>query len=171
MLSIEKFKIKEKEVTIAVLWDNKKIDGIAYSLEGNIELSIKRLSKFLARRGVKVNLKLVDSKYPSIVYEVLIGKISNAQGFAQLSLRGLTEFEKKVYEWLVKNVKRGQVITYSELAKALETSPRAIGGAMKRNPYPIIVPCHRVIGKTNQWLYTPKPEYKRFLLEVEGWIS
>jgi methylated-DNA-[protein]-cysteine S-methyltransferase len=51
-----------------------------------------------------------------------------------------------VYEKLLK-VPKGKVTTYSELAKAvgLKNGQRAIGRIMSKNPFPVIVPCHRVI--------------------------
>jgi len=39
----------------------------------------------------------------------------------------------------------GETRTYGELAAALGTSPRAVGGACGRNPVPLVVPCHRVV--------------------------
>lgn len=39
----------------------------------------------------------------------------------------------------------GQFTTYKELARALKSSPRAVGQALRRNPTPIVVPCHRVV--------------------------
>jgi methylated-DNA-[protein]-cysteine S-methyltransferase len=58
--------------------------------------------------------------------------------------RESTEFEKRVYKEISK-IPKGKVITYGELAKALKSSPRAVGQALKRNPNALIVPCHRVI--------------------------
>ena len=40
----------------------------------------------------------------------------------------------------------GQTASYGALAKAIHSSPRAIGQACARNPFPIIVPCHRILG-------------------------
>ena len=40
----------------------------------------------------------------------------------------------------------GEVRTYGELAADLDTSPVAVGGACGRNPVPVVVPCHRVVG-------------------------
>jgi len=40
----------------------------------------------------------------------------------------------------------GSTATYGDLARAAASSPRAIGQACARNPYPIVVPCHRVLG-------------------------
>ena len=52
----------------------------------------------------------------------------------------------KVYRKLLQ-VPKGKITTYSELAKAvgLKNGQRAIGMIMKKNPFPVIVPCHRVV--------------------------
>jgi len=56
------------------------------------------------------------------------------------------KLEEKVYKKLLE-VPKGKVTTYAELAKAigLENGQRAIGQIMNKNPYPVIIPCHRVI--------------------------
>ncbi|MDE1876508.1 MAG: MGMT family protein [Thaumarchaeota archaeon] len=61
------------------------------------------------------------------------------------------KLEHKVYEKLLK-VPKGKVTTYSELAKAvgLKNGQRAIGRMMNKNPFPVIVPCHRVILSTGK---------------------
>ena len=43
-------------------------------------------------------------------------------------------------------IEYGQTRTYGDIAKDLESSPRAVGGACGRNPIPIIIPCHRIVG-------------------------
>lgn len=55
-----------------------------------------------------------------------------------------TSFQEKVYT-LCSKIPKGKVSTYNAIAKALNTSPRAVGQALKRNPYAPKVPCHRVI--------------------------
>jgi methylated-DNA-[protein]-cysteine S-methyltransferase len=55
-----------------------------------------------------------------------------------------TQFQKKVYA-LLKKVPRGKVTTYGALAKKLKSSPRAVGQALRANPFAPKVPCHRVI--------------------------
>ncbi|SNS72049.1 methylated-DNA-[protein]-cysteine S-methyltransferase [Sphingomonas laterariae] len=40
----------------------------------------------------------------------------------------------------------GETASYGELARRISSSPRAIGQACRRNPMPIIIPCHRVLG-------------------------
>ena len=59
----------------------------------------------------------------------------------------VTPFQKKVLKVLQK-IPAGTTKTYGELAKVLKTSPRAIGQACRKNPIPIVIPCHRVVSKT-----------------------
>jgi methylated-DNA-[protein]-cysteine S-methyltransferase len=40
----------------------------------------------------------------------------------------------------------GETASYGELARSIGSSPRAVGQACRRNPFPIIIPCHRVLG-------------------------
>ena len=63
----------------------------------------------------------------------------------------------EVYRKLLQ-VPKGKVTTYGELAKAvgLKNGQRAIGMIMKKNPFPVIVPCHRVVksdGKIGGYAY------------------
>jgi methylated-DNA-[protein]-cysteine S-methyltransferase len=56
-------------------------------------------------------------------------------------------FTRKVYECSLR-IPSGTVVTYQELAKKAGSPKafRAVGQAMARNPFPIVVPCHRVVG-------------------------
>ena len=54
------------------------------------------------------------------------------------------KFADKVYG-LCKKIPKGKVSTYGAIAKALNSSPRAVGQALRCNPYAPIVPCHRVV--------------------------
>lgn len=56
----------------------------------------------------------------------------------------ITDFQKKVYA-LTKKVPRGKVTSYSAIAKKLNSSPRAVGQALRVNPFAPMVPCHRVV--------------------------
>lgn len=77
---------------------------------------------------------------------------------------------KLVYKKLIQ-VPAGNVTTYSELAKAvgLKNGQRAIGNIMKNNPFPVIIPCHRVVksdGKIGGYAYGEK--VKTNMLKKEG---
>jgi methylated-DNA-[protein]-cysteine S-methyltransferase len=169
LLSVESFRILDKEIWIGVIFD-EKIDAISFSLDGEefLRERIHSAKVMLERRRVLVELTPKKSEYPKLIYEILRGKIENSEALKHLSFRGVTPFERKVYETLTLKVKRGQTITYGGLARLVKTSPRAIGNAMRRNPYPIIVPCHRIVLKSDLGNYTPKREYKEFLLKLEG---
>ncbi|GAA5521218.1 methylated-DNA--protein-cysteine methyltransferase [Fodinibius salicampi] len=83
-----------------------------------------------------------------------------------------TAFQKTVWEEL-QNIPFGTTITYGELAKRLgdPNKVRAVGRANGKNPIPIIIPCHRVIGSDKKLIgYAGGIERKRFLLEHEGAI-
>lgn len=73
------------------------------------------------------------------------------QNLSQLPLAPIgSEFEKKVWSYL-REIPFGQTVTYGQIAKDLHVaSPQAIGGAVGRNPWSILVPCHRVLGAGNR---------------------
>lgn len=78
--------------------------------------------------------------------------------------------EQQVYKKLTE-VPQGKVTTYGELAKAvgLKNGQRVIGQIMKKNPYPVIIPCHRVVksdGKVGGYAYGGK--IKINMLKKEG---
>ena len=81
-----------------------------------------------------------------------------------------SEFDQGVYDALVR-VNAGSVVTYGELARAAghPGAARAVGGAMHRNPIPIVIPCHRVVGEEGTLTgYGLGLWRKRWLLDHEG---
>lgn len=56
-----------------------------------------------------------------------------------------TAFQRKVWA-AIADIPFGKVRTYGDLARDLGTAPRPLGGACGRNPIPIVIPCHRVLG-------------------------
>ncbi len=81
-----------------------------------------------------------------------------------------SSFDRKVWEVLGR-VRAGQTVTYGELARraGFPGSARAVGGSMHRNPIPIVIPCHRVIGLGGSITgYGLGLWRKRWLLDHEG---
>ncbi|MEO2117091.1 MAG: methylated-DNA--[protein]-cysteine S-methyltransferase [Methanocaldococcus sp.] len=78
----------------------------------------------------------------------------------------VSAFTKKVLD-VVKDIEFGEVLTYGDIAKKLNTSPRAVGMALKRNPLPLIIPCHRVVAKNSLGGYSYGLDKKKFILERE----
>jgi methylated-DNA-[protein]-cysteine S-methyltransferase len=85
-----------------------------------------------------------------------------------LELRG-TPFQNEVWKALI-NINYGEVQTYSEIAHTIGSprAVRAVGLANSQNSIPIIVPCHRVIGKNGKLTgFSGGLEVKEFLFNLE----
>ena len=83
-----------------------------------------------------------------------------------LAPRG-TAFQRRVWGALLA-IPYGETHTYGELAAALESSPRAVGAAVGKNPISVIIPCHRVVGAGGSLTgYAGGLDRKRALLELE----
>jgi methylated-DNA-[protein]-cysteine S-methyltransferase len=67
----------------------------------------------------------------------------------------------------VRNIPYGATATYGEIAGLVGTGPRVVGQAMSRNPVPLIIPCHRVVSRSGPGGFSPDPEIKVRLLEME----
>ena len=83
---------------------------------------------------------------------------------------GASAFDRAVYRALLR-VPAGSTVSYGELARRSghAGAARAVGGAMHRNPVPIIIPCHRVVGDDERLTgYGLGLWRKRWLLEHEG---
>lgn len=80
----------------------------------------------------------------------------------------MTSFQEKVLN-TISEIPYGQTITYSELAKKIGKpgAARAIGGACNKNPFPLLIPCHRVVGTSSIGGFGPGIEYKKRLLLLE----
>lgn len=79
----------------------------------------------------------------------------------------VSDFTRKVLEETMK-IPYGEIRTYKEIAEKLETSPRAVGRALAKNPIAVLIPCHRVVGKNSLGGYSWGIELKRALLKLEG---
>lgn len=89
-----------------------------------------------------------------------------------LDTSALPSFNLRVYE-LARGILPGQTLTYGEVAVRLgePQAARAVGQALGANPFPIIVPCHRVLaagGKSGGFSAPGGARTKLRLLEIEG---
>jgi methylated-DNA-[protein]-cysteine S-methyltransferase len=89
-----------------------------------------------------------------------------------LDMQGQPEFHQRVYQ-LARAIPPGETKTYGEIAAALgdKTLTRAVGQALGRNPWPIVVPCHRVLaanGKTGGFSADGGVDTKMRMLTIEG---
>lgn len=92
-----------------------------------------------------------------------------------LGLEQNTSFQTKVYA-VLDQIPRGRVTNYGLIAKAIDSGPRAVGQAVGSNPYPLFIPCHRVVPadmtvgnySMSRAARHGRPDVKRKLLEREG---
>lgn len=81
-------------------------------------------------------------------------------------------FQSRVWRTIGK-INPGKTMTYSDIARALHTAPRPVGGACGANRIPIVIPCHRVLGSNGigGFMHARRGfpiDVKRWLLRHEG---
>ena len=134
--------------------------GLAWSEAGLTGVQLPEASEEAARkRLVRHGAALVDeTDVPAGIAEVVAALRAFLVGEptvfheVELDMRRHSAFEQAAYLAL-RQVPWGETVTYGDLATALGEpgAARAIGVAMGRNSWPLIVPCHRVLG-ANGWL-------------------
>lgn len=84
---------------------------------------------------------------------------------------GRTPFARKVRQTLLASIALGNTATYAELASLIGNprAARAVGQCLAKNPYHIVIPCHRIISKDpEKFYYAAGSEIKRELLKYEA---
>lgn len=128
----------------AIAWRGGKICG-SHLPEATAELTAQRMAK---RAGGAVEATAPEFVRVAIdgILELLGGKLNDLTS-VECDFAGIEPFALKVYQ-LSRAIKPGQTRTYGELAKELgdRAYAQAVGRALGANPFPIIVPCHRIMG-------------------------
>jgi methylated-DNA-[protein]-cysteine S-methyltransferase len=141
--------------TIGIQLDDSKLIKVDYLTRKNNKRPTSKLAENIQN---KIERYLKDkSKVDSLKIDVKLD---------------VTPFQEKVLNQLVL-IPYGETKTYGEIAKKLKTSPRAVGNACRRNPVPIVIPCHRVVASKGLGGYSGATEgetqdIKRQLLKLEG---
>jgi methylated-DNA-[protein]-cysteine S-methyltransferase len=78
-----------------------------------------------------------------------------------------TEHQRKVWQ-AMQAIPCGQTLTYGELATRIGSSAQAVGQACGSNPVPIVIPCHRVVGKTGLGGFMQHAEGES--LDIKRWL-
>jgi methylated-DNA-[protein]-cysteine S-methyltransferase len=102
----------------------------------------------------------------------VLGGASIDLGFVRLDERGIDPFRREVYA-ATRTITPGSTATYGDIARAIgrPDGARDVGAALARNPFPIVVPCHRVVGAGGKLTGFSAPgglATKRRMLELEG---
>jgi len=78
-----------------------------------------------------------------------------------------TPFQLEVWQQL-QQIPAGEVRTYGEIAKVLGSGPRAVGNACRKNPLPVVVPCHRVVAASGPGGYAGQTQGRNMM--IKGWL-
>lgn len=86
---------------------------------------------------------------------------------------GGTDFQRRVWR-VMQAIPPGRTKSYGAVAEELHSAPRAVGQACGANPLPVVIPCHRVVGKAGLGGFAHATsgelvDYKRWLLTHEGY--
>ncbi|QYZ80041.1 MGMT family protein [Methanofollis formosanus] len=95
----------------------------------------------------------------------LAGDPNGLAGLRSVATEGESVFAR-IYR-AVQAVPYGETTTYGEVAGRVGTVPRVVGTAMRLNPTPLLVPCHRVVAKDGPGGFSPALELKQALLSLE----
>jgi len=129
--------------------------------------------KILFEDGKIIRTEILKEKTEEIIPDFLpyYMKVKDPEiGVELLNFKGINKKCLKIYLKLKKLIPFGSITTYGELGKILKVHPRFIGYCMKKNPFPVLIPCHRVISQNSLGGFSYGLEVKRELLKHEGLI-
>ncbi|WP_410575510.1 methylated-DNA--[protein]-cysteine S-methyltransferase [Amycolatopsis sp. cmx-4-61] len=123
----------------------------------------------------------VEGTPPPVIREAVAGIVALLGGerrdlaSVRLDMTGVPEFHRRAYE-VARAIPPGRTLTYGDIAHRLGQpgSAQAVGQAMGHNPFPIIVPCHRVLaaaGKDGGFSARGGVGTKRRMLVIEGALA
>src|SRR5215813_5900272 len=144
-MSAEGFSLFETAVgRCGIAWGSRGILGVQLP-EGSTERTRSRLRRRFPRATEATRPPEVEGAVQAIT-SLLRGGTADL-GAVQLDMSAVPEFHRRVYA-SARSIPAGQTLSYGSLAARLGTpgAARAVGQALGRNPFPIVVPCHRVLG-------------------------
>lgn len=155
-----------------IAWNERGITAIQLPEEGEAQTRA-RLTARLPEAVEATPPEEVRHAIDDIV-SLMDGKRTDLTGIA-LDYEGVPEFHHRVYEF-IRSIPAGKTLTYGDVANILGMpgGAQAVGQAMGRNPFPIVVPCHRVLaagGKDGGFSARGGVATKRRMLVIEGALA
>ena len=152
----------------AIAWGERGVVGL-WLPEPDAAATRRRVSRRLPEARESAPPPEVQRAIDAIV-ELLAGTPSDLTAVT-LDMNGVPEFNRRVYA-IAREIQPGQTLSYGEIAARLgdPSQARAVGQALGQNPFPIVVPCHRVLaanGKTGGFSAPGGVSTKLRLLEIE----
>jgi len=80
-----------------------------------------------------------------------------------------SEFQRRVWDAIC-SIPRGEVRTYGQVAKFIQSAPRAVGQACGANPFPLVIPCHRVTASGGLGGFSNHDDENGYYLAVKRWL-
>ncbi len=152
-----------------IAWGERGIAGVQLPEVGEAETLARMLHRFpsAGEAAPPAEVRQAIERMASL----LRGEASDLSAIA-LDTDHLPAFHRRVYE-AARAIPPGNTLSYSEIATRVGApgAARAVGQALGRNPFPIVVPCHRVLaagGKIGGFSAQGGVETKRRMLEIEG---
>ena len=153
--------------------------GVAWSDRGLVGVQLPEASEVEARERMLRRFPAAAERPPppqvqraiDAIVALLQGEPSDLSAIA-LDMEGVAPFHRRVYE-VARTIPPGKTLAYGEVAARLGAAraARAVGQALGRNPFPIVVPCHRVVaagGKIGGFSAHGGTATKRRMLAIEG---
>ncbi|KFA78939.1 hypothetical protein S40288_00551 [Stachybotrys chartarum IBT 40288] len=134
---------KEDKLNQRFVFHNPNIKEELHSIASNQDQSLPG-TMAITKKQKPHTVKNARPNTLSTTANPVVSTTSTDPQLALISASQRTAFEKRVWTALCQ-IPRGSVTTYGLLAAHLGTSPRAVGNALRRNPFAPAVPCHRVV--------------------------
>jgi methylated-DNA-[protein]-cysteine S-methyltransferase len=153
--------------------------GIAWGGRGILGTLLPEAGAGATRAGLRRRFpNASEAPPPPAVADAIRGIVTLLSGrgddllTVEIDLRRVPEFHRRVYE-VTRSIPAGQTLTYGDIAVRIGEpgAAQAVGQVLGRNPFPIVVPCHRVVaagGKSGGFSGPGGVDTKLRLLEIEG---
>ena len=155
-----------------IVWGERGIVGLQLP-EGGDEKARARVARRFSN-AAEAEPSADVRKAISLIVALLQGKPSDLSGI-MLDMDRVADFEQRVYA-IARSIPPGRTLTYGDIATKLgdKLAARDVGQAMGKNPFPIVVPCHRVVaanGKLGGFSANGGVRTKLKLLAIEGTLA
>ena len=156
-----------------IAWEGDRIEGTQLPEQRDADTRRRLHDRFDGPSG-----EAVEGTPPPVIGDAIERMVASLRGEADdlvdvpLDLDALPPFRRKVFE-VVRTIPAGETLSYGDVALAVGSpgAARAVGQALGRNPFPIVIPCHRVLaagGRIGGFTAQGGVSVKEKMLAAEG---
>jgi methylated-DNA-[protein]-cysteine S-methyltransferase len=152
-----------------VVWSERGLVGVQLP-EATLAHTLKRVARRFPDATETTPTPVIQAAIDGIV--ALLSGEKRDLGEVVLDMDDLPLLNRRVYD-VARTIRPGTTLTYGDVARRVgrEANPRSVGQALGANPFPIVVPCHRVLAASGGMGGFSAPggvATKRRMLEIEG---